>query len=133
MEEVREAWTDFLSKYPLDSFLTVTFREPRQHYQSIQVLASVKAVAERAVTVRHGFLGIEEHRSQYTHLHGLLLHGAPAPGQMGRSLRSRQTDIWERMFHGFGRSQVVSPETIGGVVGYVSKYVMKGLADYDFW
>jgi len=67
--------------------------------------------------------------SQAIHVHGLI-RWQEAPLVAQKVLRSI---TWRNLFERFGRSQVVEPKSIGGVSGYVAKYVLKSQGEYLVW
>lgn len=70
------------------------------------------------------FVAAETHLSGSYHFHGLLQWGP---------LRPRRTQVWETLFRTYGRSQVQEIADIGGVTGYVSKYITKSPAWWDIY
>jgi len=124
-KEVRDAFGDFLSTFNWDYFITVTFRVPRQPHHALGTVREVGKVIRRSNTGRL-FLGTELHVNRTLHLHGLLeAHGRP------NGFLKRQ--LWADLFDRFGRSQVLDVQSREAVSSYVSKYVVKGLTEWDIW
>ena len=128
-EQLRGAWAAWLTERdkPWDAFITVTFRKPREARHAISTLNGIKRTLDGAVETSAGFLGTEPHMSQAIHVHGLVSWNEPA------ALSIIRTITWRRLFKAYGRSQVVEPKSIGGVAGYVAKYVLKSLGEYVVW
>ena len=124
-KEVRDAFGDWLGTFPWTYFLTVTFREPRQPNHALSTVRQVGKVVRRHS--RGGlFLGTELHVSRTLHVHGLL--DAPR----GANLFLRYA-LWRSLFDAFGRSEVREVQSREAVSNYVSKYVTKGLTEWDMW
>jgi len=122
-DEVRNAFSEFLSTFSWDYFLTVTFRNPRQPHHAISTVRQVGKVVRRHSTGCL-FLGTELHINRTLHVHGLLsaFHG-PNP--------LLQYALWDSLFKTFGRSEVREVQSSEAVSFYVSKYVTKELTEWD--
>ena len=129
-EQLKAAWGAWLTDQQWDAFITVTFRVPRMAAHAISTLNGVQKVIERSAPWEAGFLGTEEHLSRQLHVHGLLRAETERPPL---SLRIMRTLTWRALLSGFGRSQVQTPDSIGGVSAYVTKYVVKSLGEYAVW
>jgi len=124
-KEVRDAFGDWLSTFPWDYFITVTFRFPRQPHTAISTVRQVARVIRRSNTGRL-FLGTELHINRTLHLHGLLeARGGPT--------RFSRWQLWADLYERFGRSEVREVQSREAVSLYVSKYVVKGLTEWDMW
>jgi len=111
---------------PWNSFITVTFREPRESYQAESSLRQVLKVLDKP---QRAFLGVELHESKAIHIHGLLHHGRLDDELVEDARRTRRL-LWWKLYTTFGRSQVLPPAKMGGVIAYCTKYCIKGLADF---
>ena len=121
--ELRDAWSQWLSRREWDYFLTVTFATPRQPHQAISTLQQVEKTVRRHNTGPL-FLGTELHLNRTLHVHGLLqaLHGPT-------NVLARE--LWREFCDKFGRSQVRTVQSNQAVSSYVSKYVTKELTEWS--
>ena len=124
-EEVRNAFGDWLSHFGWTYFLTITFRYPRQPHNALSTVRQVGKVVRRHSNGRL-FLGTELHISRTLHVHGLL----QANRQSNAFL---EYALWSSLFSAFGRSEVRQVQSREAVSNYVSKYVTKGLTEWDMW
>jgi len=122
-KELREEMGEWLQSYKWDYFLTVTFREPRPPHLALNVLNQVRKVLKSASPPLL-FLGTEQHASSLLHVHGLMMAGSPA-------LSTRA--VWKLLFDRFGRSKVDGVLDKKKVAMYVTKYVVKDLAEWGVW
>jgi len=126
---LKAAYGDWLATFPIDFFLTITFREPvpmrRQESVTHAVGQTLKA---RYETI--DFLGLfaEPHLSQNLHLHGLV-HLSASESIVGRARRDMQQYLTDK----FGRSQAAIPRGRGAVSAYVAKYCVKADGYYELW
>ncbi len=128
-QQIKAAWGAWLTAQQWDAFITVTFRSPRKAAHALSTLNGIQKVIERTEIPDGLFLGTEPHLSTAIHAHGLIRW-------QGHSFISHallRTITWRNLFKAFGRSQVVEPRIIGGVAGYVSKYVLKYEGEYLVW
>jgi len=123
--EVRDAFGNWLATFNWDYFLTITFRNPRHPHHALSTVRQVGKVVRRHSAGRL-FLGTELHVNRTLHVHGLL------------ETRKRPNDflrwaLWDSLFNTFGRSEVRGVQSREAVSNYVSKYVTKGLTEWDMW
>lgn len=122
-EQARQSWIDLLGKAAPDSFFTVTFARKQRFPR--QALEKILPLLPEYFTL--AFLGAEEHFLGGWHLHGLgkVYWFDKAPDITRSALYSTLGQ--------FGKFRRVEPiHHTGGVQAYVSKYLTKELADYDF-
>ena len=130
-DELREAWADWLSQFGFQAFYTQTFAEPVLYPR----LAMDRAWAVlRALCGRYGvgvqaFLVAEEHKSGAYHAHGLV-RTFPHPVML---LKGSLRFVWKLGIEKYGLCRFEDIRRIGGVAGYVSKYLTKRVCDYDFY
>jgi len=124
-QEVRDAFGNWLATFPWDYFLTVTFQSPRQPHHAISTVRQVGKVIRRHSDGRL-FLGTELHINRTLHVHGLL-------ATVKRPNLFLQQSLWSSLFNTFGRSEVRLVQSREAVSAYVSKYVTKGLTEWDMW
>jgi len=77
------------------------------------------------------FIVAEQHRLGSYHAHAIL--ASESPGCSLLELPDSLRFLWLEGSERFGICRAVSIERIGGVVGYVSKYITKRVAEYDFY
>jgi len=102
----------------------------RAGHLAISTLNAIMKIVLSVDDEAEGFLGTEEHLSSALHVHGLIRWPEPRPYISKAVLRGL---LWRKLFDRMGRSEVVTPRSIGGVSAYVAKYVTKGLTDYVVW
>ena len=124
-QEVRDAFAVWLSGFRWHYFLTVTFREPRQPHHALSTVRQVGAVV-RGHSKGRLFLGTELHINRTLHVHGLLTSSVGSNAFLEYAL-------WSSLFKAFGRSEVREVRSREAVSSYVSKYVTKGLTEWDMW
>lgn len=125
-QKVRQEYAEWLQGYNWDYFLTSTFRKPR-----IEPYYALKHVWNELSNhwVARGFLGVEPHQSGDLHIHGIVA-GNPPGWQPEIDL---PWDIWDGLFHRFGRARVEACNTNEAVTAYCAKYILKQqhrVADY---
>ena len=118
-----EGWREFLSRFPWSHFLTISFREPQRAGKAMSVLSAVSKTIGRGWAPWHLFLATEPHRTGLLHLHGLMVE---------RDADMNRRALWQVLFTRYGISRVDSIESIGGVTGYVIKYVTKGIGEWSW-
>ena len=129
--ELRSAWAEFLGQWEWQIFATQTYAEPVGYPRlAMDRLARVL----RAAAIRYGlplfaFIAAEEHKQGGYHAHGLVL----ARGADLRRIRGSLRFLWLLGFEMYGLCRFEDVKRVGGVSGYVSKYITKGPADYDFY
>jgi len=122
-EEVRNAFGNWLATFKWTYFLTITFRFPRQPHTAQSTIREVGKTVRRSHS-GYLFLGSELHVNRTLHLHGLLeARGGPA--------RFSRWQLWADLYERFGRSEVRDVQSREAVSLYVSKYVTKGLTEWD--
>ena len=124
-EEVRDAFGNWLSTFDWDYFITVTFREARHPHHALSTVRQVGKVIRRHSDGRL-FLGTELHINRTLHVHGLL-------SPVKRPNDFLQYALWNSLFTAFGRTEVRRVQSREAVSNYVSKYVTKGLTEWDMW
>ena len=130
MNDIRSHYSDMLKAYNWDYFFTVTFRSPRRepYYAMKHVWSDLQKHH-----VGRAFMGVEPFVSGDLHIHGLL-SGRP-PGWLPEI--DLPWDIWDSLFHRFGRSKVEACNSPLAVASYCSKYVLKAQSScidhYDFF
>ncbi len=125
--ELRDAWIGWLCSQPWSYFLTVTFKEPVHRHRAISTLyflrRSLNEFQPHCV-----FLGAEEHVSRYLHIHGLMCNrltlGKPGNGPAAIA-------VWDKLRRVYGRTKVEVVRDAEDAVRYVTKYCVKGLAEYS--
>lgn len=116
----------WLSLREFSHFITVTYREPRNPSQFFVEAQRV----ENCLPGTMGFLAGEEHKTGYLHLHGLIRPRGMYDSKDEVAGRWFSEEAWQRLYKRFGRSQVDPINSIGGVIGYCTKYCGKHLTDY---
>jgi len=127
---LRRAWQDWLSSFHFQAFYTQTFSEPVTHprlaldrsWRVLRTLTSRYGVGVRA------FIAAEEHALGTYHAHALVLTFPTSVLRLRDSLRW----VW-LVGSEYGLCRFESISRIGGVSGYVSKYLTKRVCDYDFY
>jgi len=128
---LREAWSSWLGSMDFQAFYTQTFSEPCP-YPRLAMDRGWRIL--RALAGRYGvgviaFLAAEEHRLGSYHVHGLVKTFPRDVLSLPGSLRF----VWLLGFEQFGLCRFEDIKVVGGVSGYVAKYITKRLADYDFY
>ncbi|MBA7673433.1 hypothetical protein ES703_81630 [subsurface metagenome] len=125
-QEIRQQYAEWLQGYNWDYLATITFRSPRREpYYALKHTWGELGKHN----VARAFLGVEPHQSGDLHIHGLLA-GCP-PGW--RPEIDLPWQIWDGLFHRFGRARVEACNTREAVTAYCSKYILKEqsrVADY---
>lgn len=123
--ELRHEWADWLARYTWDYFLTVTFREPLPRHRGASVLNSIAKTVRRTVgNMDMLFLGMEMHASRFLHCHGLYKRRMDGYGLTPASV------LWRELFKTYGYSRVEVIRDPKDAASYVTKYCVKGLAEY---
>jgi len=129
-QDLRQAWQDWLSRFGFQAFYTQTFAEPVMYPR----LAMNRAWhVLRTLTGRYGvgvraFIVAEQHLLGTYHAHALVLT-FPTP-----VLRLRDSLRWVWLVGSeYGLCRFESIDSIGGVSGYVSRYLTNRMCDYDFY
>jgi len=117
----QSALSDYLQRYQWDAFVTSTFSRP-VHYPR-QALERVSKQLFEHPSGR-SFLAAEEHYLGGWHVHGLVKWYAPS---------DITNDYAHVRLSRLGFNRVESLNSVGGVAGYCSKYLLKSQADYDFY
>lgn len=115
-----EALGSFLSSFTWDSFITATFKRPVRYPRE-----AIEKVSKQLFEHPSGrsFLAAEEHYLGGWHVHGLVKwYSLSDVTNHFASIRLRR----------LGFNRVESVRNIGGTAGYLSKYLLKTQADYDF-
>ena len=128
---LRDAWVEFLSKFGFQGFYTQTFADPIRFprlamdrgWKVLRSLAGRYGVGVRA------FLVAEEHKLGTYHTHGLVMTYPVPLLELPGSLKF----TWSFGFERYGLCRIEDIKSVGGVCGYVSKYITKRVADYDVY
>lgn len=119
MENIPQAYTNWLTTYNWDYFFTATFRSPRR--EPYYALKHVRNELEKHGACR-GFLGAEPHVSGDLHIHGIV----SGPGGTWKPDIALPWVIEEAFNKRFGRARVQACNSQEAVTGYCAKYVLKG-------
>jgi len=128
---LREAWVDWLSQFGFQAFYTQTFAEPCQYARLAMDRAwgVLRSMAGRYGVGVRAFLVAEQHKMGSYHAHGLVMtYPTPVLALKG-SLRF----VWLLGVEKWGLCRFEDVRAIGGVTGYVAKYLTKRVCDYDFY
>lgn len=123
VDQAGDYMADWLQTMEWQHFATFTFRTPCRRPDT--ALRYLRRVLQRFQAKRplRAFVAVEFHKGKDdVHLHAII--GDPDLWRKG---------LWESWFYKFGRCQVVPIESVGGVTGYVSKYVTKEIKDNSLW
>ena len=125
----REAYSSYLESLSWDYYATVTFRKPWR--DTIKAHEAVWGVLHSECHAKRAFVAVEKHRfpSKEVHVHALIsdYDGSWRPNVL------LPWDMWSKLFHHFGRTQVEAINSTADVAAYCSKYVVKSLSDYAFY
>lgn len=129
--QLAEAWIDWLSRFGFQGFYTQTFKDPVR-FPRLAMDRGWKIL--RALVGRYGvgvraFLVAEEHRLGTYHTHGLVMTYPVSLLQLPGSLRF----VWLLGFETYGLCRMEDIRSVGGVAGYVAKYITKRVSDYDIY
>lgn len=128
--ELVSAWSEFLNRFEYDCFFTLTYREPAQSAmlaidRASRLLGKFYDNLDRPL---NAFVVAEQHRNGSYHAHGLLeLKGL-----------DREADVmlcralWQAGYDKFGLCRFELVRDGGQVRNYVSKYLVKRVADHRF-
>jgi hypothetical protein len=131
-ERVIAGWVDLLERLHPDTFWTITFDHKKcgfAHSGQNAVDRSewvINKVAKSVGCPLPSFIVAEQHIDGAYHCHGLS-RIAGLTGELDWMIRKA---LWETAFAKYGRNEFREIESIGGVRGYVSKYVVKSRADW---
>lgn len=121
-------WLAWLSNYPWDWFLTVTFRDMVPMRRQESVLHAVGETLRHSHIVKRLFLISEATKAQALHLHGLYASSAEDFVKPYQKL-----DIRRVLLERFGRNKVEVPRGFADVSRYVTKYCLKDGGYYEVW
>ncbi|MCS7352438.1 MAG: hypothetical protein RMM10_13215, partial [Anaerolineae bacterium] len=132
MDELMRAWAEFLVRFNWEIFYTQTFQDP-VGYPRLAMERLVGVV--RSFCLRYGvgvlvFVVAEEHKLGSYHAHAILSSLSP---RSLLSLKDSLRFIWLLGTERYGIARAESIDSIGGVTGYITKYMTKRMADYDFY
>ncbi len=121
--ELREAWGGFLSRYPWDWFLTLTFREPVPSFTAHRRFQRFAHDIENAAGLPVAWFRADEYgpAGGRLHIHALMLNTAALS-------RLFWMDRWQQ-HNGYARIFPFDPQQ--GAAFYCSKYVTKTSGDWD--
>jgi len=132
MNELQQAWIEFLSRWKWQVFYTQTFDDqPRYARLAIDRAKRVFDVLRVRYKMHKLFVFAcaEQHANGAYHVHGLAL-GEPNILTLPWSLKF----LWLYGREYYGMCRYESLRQIGGVIGYVGKYLTKaGLVEYDLF
>jgi len=128
--QLREAWSSWLAGLGFQAFYTQTYADPC-HYPRLAIERGWRVI--RTLAVRYevdvfAFLVAEEHRNGTYHCHGLVRTSPVGVLALKDSLRW----IW-LLGSEWGLCRFESIARVGGVTGYVAKYLTKRICDYDLF
>ena len=118
-------WGSWLRVYPWEAWGTLTFKAGDfTHEAATRAWGNFSKWLDTQAPLASWFVGHEVGARGRLHLHCLLgmLSGLPAD----------RSEIWKWWFTRYGRAQVLGYDPERGAAHYVSKYVTKELAHYDF-
>lgn len=124
--ELKNAWAEWLASQPWSYFITVTFRDALPRHRAGSTLNAISKSLE-VFQFHRVFLGMEQHASTYLHCHGLVCNRLRNHRPISAPLASV---VWERLFDTYGFSRVEVVRDAVDASKYVTKYCVKGLADY---
>lgn len=131
LNDLQQAWVEFLSSRPWQCFYTQTFRDPVPYPRlAMDRLAYILRQSAAFYGIRiFAFVAAESHKLGSYHSHSIFL-SEPVPFlRLWDSLRW----TWQLGFSRYGLCRIEDIRRIGGVAGYVAKYILKRPADYDFY
>jgi hypothetical protein len=128
---VRDAWAEWLQSFGWQAFYTQTFSDPIRHPRLAMDRAwkVVRSLAGRYGVGVRAFLVAEEHKLGTYHAHGLVMTFPVPVLELPGSL----VFVWQVGIERYGICRFEDIKQIGGVSGYVAKYITKRVADYDFY
>ncbi|KKL79983.1 hypothetical protein LCGC14_2009400, partial [marine sediment metagenome] len=113
----REAYGSYLESLSWDYFVTVTFRKPWR--DAIKAHEAVWGTLHSECYAKRAFLAVERHKypSREVHVHGLIsdYDGSWRPNVL------LPWDMWEKLFHHFGRTRVEPIKSPRDVSSYCAK------------
>lgn len=125
--QTKEYYANWLQQYQWDDFLTVTFRSARR--EPYYALQHVWHELQRHHVAR-AFLACEPFQAcGDIHIHGIV--AGRGPGWYPEI--QLPWEIWDGLFHRFGRSKVEACNSHEAVTMYCAKYILKQqdrVADY---
>lgn len=121
--QLAEAWGEFLSGYPWDWFLTLTFREPVVSFRAHRLFERFAKDLEKAAGIPIAWFRADEFgpRGGRLHLHALILN-------VGHLRRLSWMDEWNRRA---GYARILPFDPSKGAAYYCAKYVTKAFGDWD--
>jgi len=128
-DQLQIEWVAWLSAYPWEYFLTITFRDLVPMHRQESVMHAVGQSIVKGFDTDRLFLVSEAHSSQTLHLHGLF----KARAHDSRFDRVLKALLWEHLFKVFGRSKVEKPRRATDVASYATKYCLKSGGYYQIW
>ena len=137
---LRAAWTMWLGDQHWDSWATLTFSTPRTAQGCTQAFRVFRAWCDsHSPDLWAHFVAQEAGRLGRLHLHALL-RGVTGLGERKtpclpdgdpRKVVSGHA-AWRWWFDRYGRAQILPYRKTGGAEAYVTKYIAKGLGEFDF-
>lgn len=128
-----QSWLESPKKWgSWDSFATITFmRKERYPEHAIQ-----KSMAHLVSFFPYGFIGAEEHYLGGWHCHALLSTGITQKGHYATPEAHIEAidNLCYLDLNQVGKFRRVAPiSNLGGVTGYITKYITKELAGWNIW
>lgn len=123
----REELQGFLQQYPWDAFITATFARPANYPR-----LAIDRVGRALDNSLRAFVAAEPHRLGNWHAHGLVKFTSPRfTSNVQVSTIDYQMARAQARLARCGWSRVQPVREIGGVSGYLSKYVNKRSGDWE--
>lgn len=121
--QLSEAWGQFLSQFPWDWFVTLTFREPVPSFRAYRMFRRFVADIERAAGLPIAWFLVFEYgaRNGRLHIHALMSNTAHLS-------RLWWLDEWNRRA---GYARILPFDCRRGAVYYCAKYVTKGIGEWE--
>ncbi len=121
--QLREAWGQFLSGFPWDWFVTLTFREEIGSYRAHRLFESFIRALEKAAGIPLFWFRVDEigGRTGRFHIHALI-------GNVAHLRRMTWVDWWDRVA---GYARILPFEAKRGAAYYCAKYLTKQLGDWE--
>ena len=123
MNRRSEAWGQFLSQFPWDWFVTLTFREPVPSFRAYRMFRRFTADIERAAGMPIAWFLVFEYgaRTGRLHVHALMLNVAHLS-------RLWWLDEWNRRA---GYARILPFDRSRGAAFYCAKYLTKGSGEWE--
>lgn len=125
IHEVKSMWSDWLSFYDWDYFVTLTYA--KTCYLPATALAKAKRWSKQYYFQRAIFFVENFHWSDGVHLHGLV--------KMNEGLKLQASELWQSWFDKYGICRILPYIAGKGAEHYLTKYISKDVKrnDYLIW